>query len=542
MRPWIFIVFCLAGRLASADCPEPHEQTRTETIQLAEQLAEWNRAYHESGQSLVPDDIYDQARQRLQLWQRCTDQPTLHYALPAGKQLHPVAQTGLDKIHSLEQAAHWIAQRNDLWIQPKVDGVAVTLEYRNGKLLRAISRGDGLRGQDWTAHARRIPAIPQYWPQPLNLVLQGELYWRQDNHVQARDGGAGARGRVAGLMNRQQLSPEEHQNIGLFVWDWPDGPADMTARLAQLTAAGLDTARFTLPIKEANDAAAQRQQWFQQPLPFATDGVVLRQSRRPAGRQWQAAGPHWAIAWKHPSQRALTRVEAIQFTIGRSGRITPVLQLQPVQLDDRRITRTSLGSLQRWRTLDVLAGDLVSVQLSGQAIPQLQQVVSRRVQRDLPVVPDPTRYHPLSCWRWEDGCREQFLARLTWLSSRKALDLQGVGPGAWACLADAGELDGLLDWLGNESLPEQCGGQLTAQLRPARQRGFHRWLQALGMPSVGDAVLPSDWDTLVARDRAQWQSQPGIGPTRARQLLAFFSHPEVQRLQQQLAAAGVAGF
>lgn len=542
MRPWIIIALCLAGRLAVADCTQPSEQTHAEMTRLAAQLQQWDRAYHEQGQSLVADEIYDQAKQRLQHWQQCTGQPAAGYALPAGRQPHPVAQTGLAKIHSLEQAREWITPRQDLWIQPKVDGVAVTLQYRDGKLMRAISRGDGLHGQDWTRHALRIPAIAQQWPQRLDVVLQGELYWRLDQHVQARDGGAGARGRIAGLLNRQHIDDEALPYIGLFVWDWPDGPVQMAERLEQLARAGFDTAEYTLPIDSLKTAEAQRQLWYTRPLPFATDGVVLRQSQRPPGRQWRASTPSWAVAWKHPARSALTRVEAIDFTIGRSGRITPVLQLEPVQLDDRRVTRASLGSLKRWRELDVLAGDMISIRLSGQAIPHLQQVISRSDGRTRPAIPEPSRYHALSCWTAEGGCRDQFLARLAWLSSRKGLDLPGVGPGTWACLVDAGQLNGLLDWLALENLPDRCGSQLAQQLRPAQQRSLQHWLQALGMPGTGQAALPDNWAELAARSDREWQQHPGVGTTRARQLTAFFRHPEVQKLQTQLAAAGVEGF
>ena len=535
------VLAALAGltiNLAQAACPD-----QSSIEQLSQQLQQWDRAYHEKGRSLVSDDIYDQARLRLQRWQDCSGQPaTTAYQPRPGQQAHPVAQTGLSKIHSQEQARKWIDQRQDLWIQPKVDGVAVTLEYRQGQLQHAISRGDGVHGQDWTAIASRLPAIPQIWPEPADVILQGELYWRMPQHVQSRDGGAGARGRIAGLMNRHQLNQEELQGIGLFVWDWPNGPAQMTERLNQLQQAGFDTARFTLPIDHSSTAEAQRQRWYHRPLPFATDGVVLRQGQRPAGNQWQASTPHWAIAWKHPAQSALTRVEAVQFTIGRSGRITPVLQLEPVQLDDRRITRTSLGSLQRWQKLDVLSGDLISVQLSGHTIPQLQQVISRSSTRTRPTTPDPDRYHLFSCWTLEADCREQFLARLDWLSGRKGLDLTGVGPGTWACLADAGALHGLLDWMDTEILPPQCGGQLFEQLQSARQRGFQQWLRALGMPPSGEAELAANWTALAARSSAEWQTQPGIGPTRARQLTAFFKHPEVQLLQQRLAAAEIEGF
>ncbi|GGI98378.1 NAD-dependent DNA ligase LigB [Halopseudomonas pertucinogena] len=525
----------LASTPLQAACPDA-----ASLRQLAEQVGEWEKAYHEQGRSLVSDDIYDQALLRLQ---QCTGQPAPPgYQPRPGELPHPVAQTGLDKIHTPAQARQWMAQRQDLWIQPKVDGVAVTLEYRDGQLQRAISRGDGIQGQDWTATAQRAPHVPQHWPDARHVVLQGELYWRLGSHIQSRDGGAGARSRIAGVMNRHHVSDVDLQHIGLFVWDWPNGPRPMPERLQQLSEAGFDTATYTLPAPSAAEAEARRKHWYTHPLPFATDGVVLRQGQRPPAGQWQAKAPHWAVAWKHPARSALTRVESLQFTIGRSGRITPVLELEPVQLDDRRITRASLGSLARWRRLDVASGDLVAIKLSGQAIPQLEQVISRSTSRSLPAPPDPSRYHSLSCLTLTQGCREQFLARLDWLGSRQGLDLAGVGPGSWRCLADAGVLDGLLDWLALDSLPTQCGGQLAERLRPARERGFGQWLSALGMPPAGDAQLAGSWSELAGKSSADWQRQPGIGPVRAQQLVVFFGDEQVVRLREQLRAAGVDGF
>lgn len=524
----------LASAQLQAACPD------AATIrQLAEQVGRWDRAYHEQGRSLVSDDIYDQARARLQ---QCSDQLPTGYQPRPGEHRHPVAQTGLDKIHTAEQARQWMASRRDLWIQPKVDGVAVTLEYRDGRLQRATSRGDGIQGQDWTPTVRRAPRIPQHWPGAGHVVLQGELYWRLTGHVQSRDGGAGARGRIAGVMNRHHVSDDDLQHIGLFVWDWPTGPRSMPERLQQLSEAGFDTATYTLPAPGIEEANARRSQWYTHPLPFATDGVVLRQGQRPPAGQWQAKAPHWAVAWKHPARSALTRVEAVQFTIGRSGRITPVLQLEPVQLDDRRIARASLGSLARWQQLDVAVGDLVAIRLSGQAIPQLEEVINRSASRTLPSPPDPARYHSLSCLTLTQGCREQFLARLDWLGGRNGLDLVGIGPGTWRCLADAGALEGLLDWLMTDDLPAQCGGQLAERLKPSRSRGFRQWLQALGMPPTGGAELAGNWGALAERNSADWQQQPGIGPVRARQLVAFFGDAEVVRLSEQLRAAGVDGF
>jgi DNA ligase (NAD+) len=131
----------------------------------------------------------------------------------------------------------WLNGRTDLWIQPKVDGVAVTLVYAQGQLTQVISRGNGVKGQDWSGKAQAIAAIPKHLPwQKKTLIVQGELYWKLDGHVQALAGSLNARSKVAGLLARTSISAEEGANIGLFVWGWPDGPGTMKERLAGLRA------------------------------------------------------------------------------------------------------------------------------------------------------------------------------------------------------------------------------------------------------------------------------------------------------------------
>ena len=145
----------------------------------------WNHAYRVAGQSPVDDAVYDQALQQLGAWRRCF--PAQAPALPAhlgdasGTVRAPVAQTGLAKLPDAAALAAWMRARpaDDLWVQPKADGVAVTLLYVGGQLRQAVSRGDGVHGSDWTAKAARLQAIPQRLPHaPPRVVLQGELYWR----------------------------------------------------------------------------------------------------------------------------------------------------------------------------------------------------------------------------------------------------------------------------------------------------------------------------------------------------------------------------
>src|SRR5690242_12766036 len=115
-------------------------------------------------------------------------------------------------------------------------------------------------------------------------------------------------------------------------------------------------AALVQPVATLADVTRWRERWYRQAMPFAADGVVLRQGHRPPASRWQAAPPDWAVAWKYPAARALATVRGVDFRTGRSGRVSVVLELEPVQLDDHRVQRVSVGSLARWRKLDVRPG------------------------------------------------------------------------------------------------------------------------------------------------------------------------------------------
>lgn len=548
---------------ARNDCPAwSPTQAQAQLDTLHAHLAQWDRAYHRDGRSPVTDEIYDQAVARAAQWHACF--PVL--ARPAANPLadaaaevaHPVPQTGLRKLPDAAAVARWIDAHAgaELWLQPKIDGVAVTLLYEHGRLRRVISRGNGARGQDWTAQARRIAAIPKHLANastqraPARVVLHGELYWRLRAHRQAGRGSVGARSAVAGALARQDLDAATAARIGLFVWDWPDGPPDMHARVAGLQAFGFaDSATYLRPIADLDAARAGRDTWYHQPLPFATDGVVLRTGRRPDAATWRATPPTWAAAWKYPPARVLAEVTGIDFAVGRSGRITPVLELAAVRLDDRTVRRVSVGSLARWKRLDVQPGDQIAIALAGLTIPRFESVVWRGAQRRPVSAPDAARHHALSCLRHGPGCERQFLARLVWLGGRHGLDMDGVGPGTWQALIDAGLVDDLTDWLSLSSdaltaapgIGPTRGAKLLAQFTRARHRSFGNWLHALGMPPAGNATTP-DWHTAVGRSDADWRAWRGVGPGRSAALRAFFHDPELQAIAGRLDAAGIACF
>lgn len=555
---WVGIVGLGVGTACAQDCPPwSAAQARAEMAALAVRLDGWNHAYRVDGISPVDDAVYDQALRRLGEWRRCfpTQAPDMPSPLAdaGGPRRAPVVQTGLEKLPDAVALDAWLRARTtgDLWAQPKVDGVAVTLLYLEGQLRQATSRGDGVRGSDWTAKAMRIAAIPRYLPHaPPRVVLQGELYWRVPGHVQALDGGGNARSAVAGALARTTLDAATARRVGLFVWDWPDGPSDMLQRLAGLRAMGFeDSVGWTQRVASLADVQHWRERWYRHALPFAADGTVVRQGRRPPASTWQARPPTWAVAWKYPAAQALAEVRAVVFNVGRSGRITPVLELAPVQLGDHRVQRVSVGSLQRWQQMDIRPGDHVEVALAGLTIPRLQSVAWRARERVALAVPDPRAHDAWSCWRDTPGCEQQFLARLLWLGGAQGLQLDGVGRDAWQALIDGGVLHELLDWV--ELTPAQL---LTVpQLTPgraqtlghafasARRKPFARWLRALGAPvlSLRDG---EDWRALSARDAEAWSRVDGVDAAHARRLTQFFAQPTVQAHAARLHAAGVPGF
>jgi len=549
------LLFALHTPLASAtSCPDwKPQQAEAEVAQLRATLARWDEHYHRQGLALLADELYDQSRERLNHLQQCfaVGSSPSPLASARGPVPHPVPHTGVDKLADRQAVARWLAGKTGVWVQPKVDGVAVSLTYQQGRLVQLTSRGDGVHGHDWSRHIPQLGAITRQLPMSIDLHLQGELYLRLNEHVQAKAGSANARGTVAGLLARKQLTAEQGGTIGLFVWGWPQGPEQQAERLAKLAQLGFpDSQCYSIAIDTLEDAAHWREHWYRSPLPFATDGVILRQGSRPPAERWQAKAPYWIAAWKYPYVQALAEVRDVRFRVGRTGRVTPIVHVQPVTLDDRRITQVSLGSLARWQALDIRPGDQVAIGLAGLTIPRLDHVVHRAVERLPLAAPAPDQHHAHSCWQASEGCEEQFIARLTWLGGKKGLALPRTGPGTWRRLVETGLVTSMTDWLhlDAERLQQVPGissltaAQLLGSFDQARSRPFDQWLRGIGAPVSKHLQLTGDWAELASRSTGQWQTVPGIGTKRSRQLVDFFAAAEVQAIAAQLAETGIKGF
>lgn len=556
MWRWISSVMLLWCGCSVAVCPVWSQgKAEKEIAALSAQKIRWDEAYWKEGTSEVSDEIYDQLTARLAQWQRCFSNAPAESPLPAlkGTVKHPIAHTGVQKVASKEALRQWMYARRDLWVQPKVDGVAVTLVYRNGTLSQAVSRGDGVKGEDWTAQVRAMPLVPQSTEGALaNSVLQGELFLLRDNHIQQQMGGMNARAKVAGAMMRHADASLLKQ-IGVFIWAWPDGPKAMQQHLTQLSQSGFDlTARYTLPVQSADEVEKQRAHWFTSPLPFVTDGVVVRSAAEPAGDRWLPGEGNWVIAWKYTPVSQVADVRDIQFAVGRTGKISVVALLAPVQLDDKRVQRVSLGSVDRWQRLDIAPGDHILISLAGQGIPRFEKVIWRGVERQKPL-PPASQFHSLTCFYASPECMDQFFSRLTWLSSTQGLDVKGLGEAGWRALYQAHHFEHIFSWLRLNQAQIQStpgfsaarGVALWHRFNLIREQPFIRWITAMGIPvtkATLNAAGDTSWQAMRSRRAEEWQHLPGTGKEKALQIVEWLHHPQVEALAAWLAEQRINGF
>ena len=558
MKVWMAILISILCWQSSAwaVCPAwSPARAQEEISRLQQQIKQWDDDYWKEGESEIEDGVYDQLSARLTQWQRCFGNETRDVMMPPlnGAVMHPVAHTGVRKMADKNALSLWMRERSDLWVQPIVDGVAVTLVYRDGKLNKAISRGNGLKGEDWTQKVSLISAVPQTVSGPLaNSTLQGEIFLQREGHIQQQMGGINARAKVAGLMMRQGNS-DTLNSLAVFVWAWPDGPHLMTDRLKDLATAGFTlTQTYTRAVKNADEVAHVRNEWWKAKLPFVTDGVVVRAAKEPESRHWLPGQAEWLVAWKYQPVAQVAEVKAIQFAVGKSGKISVVASLAPVMLDDKKVQRVNIGSVRRWQEWDIAPGDQILVSLAGQGIPRIDDVVWRGAERTKPTPPE-NRFNSLTCYFASDVCQEQFISRLVWLGSKQVLGLDGIGEAGWRALHQTHRFEHIFSWLlltpeqlqNTPGIAKSKSAQLWHQFNLARQQPFTRWVMAMGIPLTRAALNASDersWSQLLFSTEQFWQQQPGTGSGRARQVIEWKENAQIKKLGSWLAAQQITGF
>lgn len=434
----IFIGFMLLPKILFADCTINEFKSESAALQstvLEQELQKLNDAYWKDGVSLISDEHYDQLKEHYRALKECVDsapnaiqsvkmsqieQPA--FTAEASDLEHPIGHVGVKKIYSEEEALDWISKRDVVWLQPKIDGVAATLVYHHGQLVQAISRGDNQKGKNWLAPLARAAHIPhRIQTQEEWIILQGEIFWKVDNHIQAQEDSLHYRTKVATLLMQKNPNQADLNHLAFWPWEWANSSGAMTEKLKGLQQMGfhygvVDSHR----IQNKADLLKWRLHYYQQPQDYPTDGVVLKEEHRLPAAQWQTQAPYWQIAWKHPAKSQMAIVKHIRFQVGRTGKITPFLELDPVQLDRKTIKKINMHSLKTLAQKDIAIGDLISIKLRGDAIPLLDQVILRPNYRQQIAAPK-KEWHEWTCFHYSARCEPQFMARLTHLLGKQGL-------------------------------------------------------------------------------------------------------------------------
>jgi DNA ligase (NAD+) len=470
-------------------------------------------------------------------------------------------------------------QTAEFAVEPKVDGLAVSLRYENGRLTQGLTRGDGERGDDITENLKTIRNLPLSVPRlPPRIEFRGEVYLPEPafaalNQSREKKGEplfANPRNAAAGtlkLLDSREVAKRPLAVVLYGLGEAPNLTLETQEKLhRQILAWGLPghewfrhvrgTEEVLRAIRELNQARTQ--------FSFATDGAVIKVNRfdqqKILGQTDKA--PRWAIAYKYAPEQSETRLLDVTFQVGRTGVITPVAELAPVLLSGSTVSRATLHNFEEIARKDIRVGDLVRVEKAGEVIPAVISVnISQRSAQSKPI--RPPRHCPvcqgplikedvfLRCTSRD--CVGQLKRRLQHFAHRGAMDIEGLGEVMAAQLVDAGllqHLDQIYDLTDEkltalERMGEKSATNLLSGIDASRHRPLGRLIFALGIPQVG-AVLSEtlarhfrSLDRLAEASLSELTQVNDVGPKVAEEIVAFFHEPSSRRLLTALKKAGL---
>ncbi|MDP4534679.1 NAD-dependent DNA ligase LigA [Alkalimonas collagenimarina] len=575
--------------------------------QLQAQLNQYSYEYYVLDQPTVPDAEYDRLFRELQQleqqhpeWvrpdsptQRVGDKPLSQFA----QIQHKVPMLSLDNAFDdadFQAFCKRMADRIDydgefsFCCEPKLDGLAVSIRYEQGRLVQAATRGDGATGEDITSNVKTIRAVPlrlrgNNWPEVLEV--RGEVFMplagfhRLNETATAKGDKVFANPRNAAAGSLRQLDPAITATRPLMLYaygigDVEDSQGKLSAdchyqRLQQLKSWGLPVCPEIQLVSGSAAVRAYYQHIAEQraSLPYEIDGVVVKVASL---AQQQALGfvaraPRWAIAFKFPAQEQLTTLLDVEFQVGRTGAITPVARLEPVVVGGVTVSNATLHNQDEINRLGVRIGDTITVRRAGDVIPQVVAVLLERRPADSRTIEFPSecpvcqsqveRVEGEAVARCTGGlyCAAQRKEALKHFVSRKALDIDGMGDKLVEQLveqqlvktpADIFKLD-MPALVGLERMAEKSATKLLKAIAHAKVTTLPRFIYALGIREVGEATALNlaqhfgDLPALLDATEVQLQAVPDVGAIVAQHLIAFFQEPHNQAVIDDLLAQGI---
>jgi DNA ligase (NAD+) len=448
-------------------------------------------------------------------------------------------------------------------VEPKIDGLAVNLIYENGNLKYALTRGNGVEGDDVTDNVKTIAGLPlEIEDIPELIEIRGEVYmddeiFRKINEERRNAGEilfANARNLASGTLKLMDSEEVRARNLKILLYGI--GAGNFLKKQCEIYDF-LQKLRFPSQtfyhICEKIDNAAeiiQRLNGERNQLPYGTDGVVFKVNDRVLQEQLGATAkaPRWAFAYKFEPERAETILRNVTFQVGRTGVITPVAELEPVNLSGSWVSRATLHNADDMAKKDIRIGDTVIVEKSGEIIPAIVGVkLENRPKNGLEKLNFPRNCprcgtelaRPLEevAWRCPNGdCREQMVQKIIYFASKTAMDIDGLGENVVRKLVENGKIKTIADiyTLGKEDLYvlENFGNKsinyLLSSIEHSKKTALWRLLSALGIPSIGEKTAKDlanyfqSWDTLAAASSEELENVRGVGKKVAQGIFDYF--------------------
>jgi len=508
------------------------DEAREQVELLREAIREHDRRYYVESEPLIADRTYDALFARLRDLEDAFDltHPDSPTRAVGGEPLeefetveHVAPMLSIDQSGDAEDVREFgdRVQREvgdvDYVCEPKFDGVSMEFVYEDGSLERAVTRGDGREGDDVTANARTIGSVPQrlHGDYPDFLAVRGEVYMPKDafqEHNRERiergeEAFANPRNATAGTIRQLDPSVVAERPLDVFFFDVLEASEledSHRAELGRFSEFGLRTNDRIVVVEDIEGAIDYRDRMLEarDDLDYEIDGVVIKVDSRDAREELGRTARHdrWAFAYKFPARAEITRIADVAVQVGRTGRLTPVALLEPVDVGGVTVSRASLHNPEEIAEKNVNIGDTVRVQRAGDVIPYVEEVVEKgseghyELPDTCPVCDSPVeRDGPIAFCTGGLGCDAQLRRSIEYYAGDDGLDLEGLGEKSVRQLVDAGLLETVADLyeLEREDLTdlegwgETSAENLLAEIEASREPPLPDFVSALGIPHVG---------------------------------------------------------
>ncbi|MCL2183017.1 MAG: NAD-dependent DNA ligase LigA [Chitinispirillia bacterium] len=566
-------------------------------------INQYNAAYYGRAESLVSDREYDGLLAELVNLEKIypeyasPNSPTQKIGSDLTKSFpkvrHSVPMMSIDNTYSAEDVSEWVARVGKMLADEdisgsdirfmgelKMDGVACSVIYEGGRMVRAVTRGNGVTGDDVTANVRTIKSIPHTVKYKENFEVRGEIYMTFENFTSLNAALTEAgqkpmqnpRNTTAGtlkLMDPSEVAKRSLSFAAYFLLSGDDkrtkslhGNAEFLAKL------GFPVVNHSGLLADVGAILGFCSEWESKRygLPFPVDGVVIKvdsfdqQNRLGA----TAKSPRWVIAYKYPPEKAFTVIEGIDAGVGRTGVVTPVARLRPVFLAGTTIKNATLHNYDEIARLDVRLGDTVEIEKSGEIIPKVIQVdTKQRPAGSAAFVPPrecPSCGSLLAKLEGEVAlrclslsCPDQLFASLEHFAARGAMDVKGMGPAVIKQLLDTGLIRDAADLydLTEEKLAaldrfaEKSAANIVAAINESKSRPLDKLINGLGIRMIGQkaardlAAFVDDLSDLYSVPAAELEKIEGVGSIMAQSVRLFFDRAENREMAERLRAAGL---